>query len=403
VGLLDHPAWLETFFTRLAELDAGRAKTDVHIVQFGDSHTQPDLETSAIRRALQARFGDGGRGFVPILRPVKTRLQAGVHVGLGTEWRIDRMRTKKGVLTGDGLYGLAGVAAVATRGGDPLWVEVSASSRVEVAYLEQPRGGTFDVKIDGALAARVKTAGDEPRSSFRSFELADVPHRIELYPRGDGEVRVFGIDLDRAAFGVTLDALGIGATQAAGILEWNVSHFVGQLRRRAPDLVILAYGTNEAGSSVSAPAYEKQLQDVIDRVMQSSPRPSCLLLGPPDWVRKTPHGPVTPQELLDVIATQRSVAARMHCAYFSQFDAMGGAQSMEVWATASPPLGGKDRVHLTRTGYERLGDALAKDFIAAYDDWRLTVHTRRPAPLHPVTPPASFTNASTPLEKRALL
>ena len=76
---------------------------------------------------------------------------------------------------------------------------------------------------------------------------------------------------------------------------------------------------------------------------------------------------------------------------------------MEAWATASPPLGGKDRVHLTRTGYERLGNAFANDLTAAYDEWRLTVHTRRPGPSQLVAPPASFTNASTPLEKRALL
>jgi len=51
------------FFEALARLEAGQAEDDVRVTQFGDSHTAADIETAVVRRALQARFGDGGRGF----------------------------------------------------------------------------------------------------------------------------------------------------------------------------------------------------------------------------------------------------------------------------------------------------------------------------------------------------
>ena len=45
-------------------LSAAQMPTDrpVHIVQIGDSHTAGDAITGALRDALQARLGNGGRG-----------------------------------------------------------------------------------------------------------------------------------------------------------------------------------------------------------------------------------------------------------------------------------------------------------------------------------------------------
>src|SRR5271155_421063 len=59
-------------FGALAGLEEGHAKDTVRIVQYGDSHTASDLGVSVLRHALQARFGDAGRGFVSIGKPWKT-------------------------------------------------------------------------------------------------------------------------------------------------------------------------------------------------------------------------------------------------------------------------------------------------------------------------------------------
>lgn len=79
IGNLDRPDRLSHLFRVLAGLDSGRARDDVRILQFGDSHTAADVGTSTLRHLFQARFGDGGRGFVSIGKPWKTYAQDGVR------------------------------------------------------------------------------------------------------------------------------------------------------------------------------------------------------------------------------------------------------------------------------------------------------------------------------------
>ena len=109
MGALERPSAMRRFFESIARLEAGQSQDDVRIVQFGDSHTAADIETAVIRRALQGRFGDGGRGFVALGKPWKGYLQDGVRCGMSSEWSPERGRLAKGKFSGDGLYGLAGI------------------------------------------------------------------------------------------------------------------------------------------------------------------------------------------------------------------------------------------------------------------------------------------------------
>jgi len=63
VGHLVGAERLAHLLDALAALEGGHSHRDVRILQYGDSHTAGDLGVAAFRHALQARFGDGGRGF----------------------------------------------------------------------------------------------------------------------------------------------------------------------------------------------------------------------------------------------------------------------------------------------------------------------------------------------------
>src|SRR5438128_7714727 len=108
------------------------------------------------------------------------------------------------------MYGLCGVSLRATRPGARAWADYTArASKIELAYLEQPRGGSLDVFIDGSRVGRVSTKARATASGFHAFDVSEGPHRVEVATVGDGEVRLFGAILDRAQVGVTFDALGI--------------------------------------------------------------------------------------------------------------------------------------------------------------------------------------------------
>jgi lysophospholipase L1-like esterase len=367
---LEHPEALKRFFDALGKLEDGGAQEDVRVMQFGDSHTAADIGTSAVRRALQARFGDGGRGFIAAGRPWATYLQEGFRGGMTREWAGEHGKLKLGQFVGDGRYGLAGYAIQTTRKGARAWTDATAAaSKIEVAYLEQPGGGSFEVLVDGARSGKVSTKSKTAQSGYRSFDVADGPHHVELKAVGDGPLRVFGLVLDRTKPGVVFETLGINGARATQILQWDEAHMNEQIRHHPPDLVVYAYGTNEVGDDTPIATYERQLVDVLGRMARAVPSASCLLLGPPDRAHKTPAGWVTAARLLEIVEAQRKVAEAAGCAFYSQLDAMGGPGTMAAWADEPEPRGRKDHVHLTREGYTQLGQALATDVLRAYTTW----------------------------------
>ena len=389
VGSLERPASLRHFFEALARIDAGQAHDDVRILQFGDSHTAADYETGPLRRALQARFGDGGRGFVQIGKPWKWYVQEGLHVVGMTGWSMERGKVSHGAFAGDGLYGLLGVSIESSRKGARAWTAVAApTSKLELAFLAQPNGGSVDLLVDGAKTARIKTRGKGPTSGYQAVDLTDEPHQIEIQAVGDGAVRVFGMTLDRAQVGVTLDALGINGARIANLLTWSEPHMAEQLRHRAPDLVVLAYGTNESGDDVPIASYERQLVDALGRMARAVPSASCMLLGPPDRAIRVDGDWTTIPRLLEIVDAQRRVATAAGCAYYSQLDAMGGPGTIAAWALEQPKARAQaDRVHLSRDGYAQLGNQVAADVVSAYDAWRAQKHLPPVQALPPPPPP----------------
>jgi lysophospholipase L1-like esterase len=136
------------------------------------------------------------------------------------------------------------------------------------------------------------------------------------------------------------------------------------VRSRAPALIVLAYGTNEAAGSIAPERYQSQLGELVKRAKKGAPEADCLLLGPPDMA--DPNGVSLPRVIELDRATERA-AEGSGCAYFSLFQAMGGEGSMARFVAATPPLAIRDRVHLTARGYEKLGGVLATELLAAYD------------------------------------
>jgi lysophospholipase L1-like esterase len=371
IGSLQRPAALRRLFEALAKLEAGQAPDDVHIVQFGDSHTAADYETGPVRRALQSKFGDGGRGFVAFGRPFKAYVGEGFRAGMSREWSWEHGKYDKGKFTGDGMYGLGGLAIAGGGAGGRAWTDLTArASRIELSVLEQPYGGSVDVFVDGGHLARVTTRGKEVGSAYKSFDVQDGAHQIEVRGVGDGDVRLLGMTLDRALVGVQLDSIGINGARVANLLAYSESHWAEQLKHRSPDLVVLAFGTNESGDDTSPATYERGLVDVLGRVARAVPGAACLLLGPPDRATRTAGVWATAPKLHEVIASQKRVAEAAGCAYYDQLEAMGGPGTINAWVDEPQARATKDRVHLTRDGYAYMAHLFVTDLLRAYGAWR---------------------------------
>lgn len=370
---LEHGERLQAFFSALARIKSREAEDDVRVVHFGDSHVAADLQTSVTRKMLQAEFGDGGRGFVALGEPWKHYVQDGVRGGHMFSFAAESGRWKSGHYEGDGLYGLAGVRLASNKRGAVASSELRAGAaatgaRLEVYYLESPQGGSFEIWVDGARAGVLHSKGSSVRSAFQTVPVHAGARSVEVRTQGNGEVRIFGAALDAPEVGVVYDAIGRNGARAANMLDWQENHFAEQLAHRAPKLVVLSFGTNEAGDDTSDEVYTQKLTTLVARVARAAPDAACLLVGPPDRAVRTERGWETMPRVVELIALQRKVADAANCAFYDQLRVMGGVGTVARWAEETPPRAQKDRVHLSRDGYVELGTRFAKDLLDAYEE-----------------------------------
>lgn len=345
-------------------------KNKVRIAAYGASHTQADIYSSYLRYYLQERFGNGGPGFLPL--------------GMERGWSQHDFSVKSHGVSVEyvqskgtpphGRFGLSGSAAVAKPNA---WIRVEpragndpdlAASQYRLFYAAEPEGGEISLSVDSEepLLLPTRAAQVEPRSEF--FERPLGWHALEIRALGEGPSRLFGISIERRQPGLVIDTLGIRGTRAATLLFWDQSLWEQALRQRTPDLVILAYGTNETTDQKQPiEEYVTSLELVLQRVRHTLPEASCLLVGPGDFPKAQGDGWVTRPRLLEIIAAQRRLAPEFGCGFWDAYSFMGGAGSMAEWARSTPRLGATDHIHLTPRGYVRMGMALGDALLRAYD------------------------------------
>jgi lysophospholipase L1-like esterase len=195
--------------------------------------------------------------------------------------------------------------------------------------------------------------GPEGVSRYGFEAPADATIVLE---RPVGEPRVFGIIAERQNPGVVVDTLGINGARVDTPLAWDEGHWVGELKRRAPDLVVLAYGSNEVGDRVAPWRYAAKYRALLERARAGSPEVDCAILGLPDQAAPDWH---TPRRVGEIETVQRQVARSEGCLFVSTLDAMGGQGAFRSWVEQDPPLASPDRVHLTPRGYLELGGKVA--------------------------------------------
>jgi hypothetical protein len=365
---------LASFHAALRALAEGHdSDGKVRVAMYGASGTAADVSVGYLRTYLQARFGDGGPGFVPLVPLSKWYRHSEVVVQASKGWRKEHVQISKG--RQDGLYGLLGASFTATA--PKQWTEVrpkdgSSScegiAHAELFFLRQPGGGSFSLVVDDGPTQVVSTAGEAIEPGYHALALPPGPHTVRIETLDKAEVRVFGVVLERSDPGVVVDVLGIDGTRGRNHLQWNEAVWADNLQRRAPDLYTLSYGTNESvDAGLSIPLYAEDLREQLRRFRRLLPEASCLLLGPVDFpiVEKDR---ILPRPVLhEIIEAQRQVAAEEGCGFWDGIAFMGGELSMPAWVTADPPLARQDHLHYTRRGGARKGMALADALMHGLD------------------------------------
>lgn len=357
--VLEDPAHaLQAFHEALARSERGQGI--VRISHFGDSPVTGDLISGESRARFQRIYGNAGHGWILPGRPWEWYGHLGVTLS-DEGWTINTL-----VTTGrrDRAYGFGG-ASFTSRGGAVTRLATARTSpfdRLEIHYLAHPGGGSLQVKVDGEIH-ELSTRREETGPAFESFSLAeDKAHSVVLRAEGDGEVVLYGMVLERDTHGVVYDALGANGAAIHHLGLMSEASWVSALKLRRPDLVILAFGTNESGyANIPGPAYERDYRRVIARIREALPGVSILIMAPMDRAERNEAGEIaTMPSIPRIVEAQRRLALETGCAFFNTYLAMGGDRSAYRWYKVSPRLMTGDFTHPTRSGADRVARLLVE-------------------------------------------
>jgi len=357
---VENAAALVPFFEQLYRHQRAEAMGPLRILHYGDSHTAADEWTGALRTMFQEKFGDGGSGYSLAGRPWTSYRRMDVRSGSTRGWHTDGLVGR----TGDGVYGLGGVSMSAARPRESVYVQADGAD-FELFYYQQPGGGTVQLYDNGIPVEQISTDG-EPGPAYYRMETIPGAHRVEAETLDGGPVRLFGFVAENTT-GVTYEELGINGAQASIMMGWNEETLRSNIERRNPALIVLAYGTNEAGQkNWTLETYRDMYAQLIERLRADAPTATILVIGPPDRTQYIRGRGWTTMDGIDMIAeAQRQAAAATGSAFWDLRAKMGGKGSMLQWVSAG--MAQADHVHFTGPGYHMLADAVFRDLMSQYD------------------------------------
>lgn len=330
-------------------------RKNVHIVQFGDSHTAGDTMTEALRVRFQGVLGKGGMGWA---MPMYFSGQRMARFGYDNQnfTPISSRTIQSGDYTAGGLIarpnGIGATLTLKAKQAEPV-------QKMLVSIKQAPNDGKFTVTDASGRAIYVEAPQKNNTWQLVSFD-AKLP--ITVYNNTKNSDIGGWWALSATGSGATVSAIGINGAELSHWNRWNKQAWQNELGKIAPNLVVLAYGTNEAYNNVSAETVRSVLTQKIREVRQATPYSAVLVLGAPESLRSTGGGCGTrPNHLTAIQHVQREVAQNEHTLYWDWQGAMGGSCSMKSWINSGKAS--KDGVHFSAAGYTELGQILADDLL----------------------------------------
>lgn len=336
------------------------------IIHYGDSHVAADILTSELRNRFQQQLGNAGTGFVLTGKPWSWYARKDVTTTISRGWQSNGLSQAQ--LPNDGRLGLAGISFTTDQVGEHS--SLTATGRYFDIYLmKQPSGGTVEVLLDGVkYRHRVSLLSEQYEPTYIPIKAdKNGSHTIEIETIRAGQVRVFGLDVRQDQPGIIYDALGINGARASRLSQWDWDILKSNLSYAKPNLVIIAYGSNEVSDpDLNLTEYEKNFASFLQKFHQAVPQAALLVISPPDRAIQVAGRWQSASAMPALVEAQRQAALANGAAFWNLFQAMGGAGSINKWANLPTPLAQADHVHLTKAGYQLVAQTLHQELTKGY-------------------------------------
>ena len=352
---------LDPFFTRLAEVAAGKNIPLVKIALFGDSIIAGDRIPKYMRRMLKKQFRYGGPGYICAAQPFRYYIPQDIDVD-AHGWMPLRITEKH---RSDRHAGMNGYAFIASN--HPAWTVFRTKNQkaypfdmVSIYYLAQPEGGSFSYAANHLTKRKISTASEEP-GVRRHIESCAPSNAITLSNHSDGAVRIYGAEFTRFGGGITFNAFPLHGGSIGILLLISKESWVEQVRLFNPDLIIFMFGVNISKfKKLPIKMYQNQLSSIIKRSRAAVPGCPVMFIGPLGLPEKQEGKLVVMPIMREIMSTQRISALENGCAYLDLYSAVGGDGAIPAvyLGEGGDRLVTRDLIHLTETGAKRVSEIL---------------------------------------------
>lgn len=333
-------------------------KNSFHVVQLGDSHTAGDSMTEALRGKLQARYGNGGMGWAMPMYFSGQRLAQFGYDNQGWTAISSRRQQQED-------YTLGGLIAKPNGSGSRLTIKAKQEQPEQLIFASIKQSA-YDGVFYGGDAHGANFTLQAPKKDG-SWQLAQFTAKLPFSITAQGEMNGSYIGgwwaFNPSRVGAVVSALGINGAELAHWNRWNELAWKHELKSIAPNLIILAYGTNEAYGERSPSVVRQTLKKQIEHIRSTTPESAIMIVSAPEALKKTTGScGVRPQNLTEIQQVQQEVAQSEQTLFWDWQQAMGGSCSMKDWIASGKAV--KDGVHFTHKGYSQLGEQLANDLMS---------------------------------------
>ncbi|RIY33136.1 hypothetical protein CKF54_03570 [Psittacicella hinzii] len=337
-------------------------KEGLTIVQLGDSHTAADVMTMYLRNRLRTYLGTGSIGYIA---PMKVPGQYNSLIGYkSTNVSLINARNHK-----EYNYTIGGlVASFNSRGS----IEYKAINGNTIPFSEL-KITTRCTALKDCIMIVSSDAGTETLS-IRGNQWATYSVFIEGNFRisANANLELSGMYINNTNKGVTVSELGSNGATIYYLDTWG-SDWTKQLAALKPDLVILAFGTNESyNQNFDSKQYIKDYSQLISSI-KANTQAQVMLLSNPDTLNIAINKNLANTRCnnlqhagVDTVYYDLVRIARSNQVLFWDWrQAMGGSCSAIKQQNAQ--ILRNDGVHFSANGYRLFGYQLAHDIIKLGD------------------------------------
>jgi hypothetical protein len=350
-------------------LEALRDRTahrKIRIAYFGDSMIEGDLITQDLRALLQASYGGGGVGWLPITSATAGFRQTVVHQ-FSDAWQTHHLGFYRAGMPPPGPTGYAFFLPPQTSAE----VTYTAVNRKGLNTLPSPtlwvgktsRAQSLNLRF-GKTEAQVTVP---PSDTYQAIPLsvAEGTQRVRLgFPAG-WDATLYGMSFETDT-GITLDNFAFRGNSGIPLVRMPIDLLNNIDRVHHYDLIILHYGLNVVSEKAdNYDWFKRGFNRTLSYLRKAFPTSGFMVVSVSDKSCNLDGTMSTIPSLPLLVSIQEELAKNHHAAFWNLYEEMGGSGTMVKWAESDTAMANKDYTHLNFRGARWVARALYNRLVQA--------------------------------------